>query len=124
MARIQVEAASSPTTVRSTGPRPTMTRSGSLETRIDPPHVPARPDHVEPPAAEPEAAAVLEAATDLVPADPPAAEGPSILLEQMSAQARDLAAHLQERQRLIDQREADLNARLAQMDQEVRKARL
>lgn len=89
----------------------------SPATRVDTAHVRPR----EAAAAEPVPAA--EVAN--VAAQSPNAEATALAtIRQVRAQATQLAAHLQRKQATVDHREAELNARLAAMEKEIRGARL
>jgi hypothetical protein len=69
---------------------------------------------IRPPAAEPIAAAVGQ----------PAEAAVATTIKQVRTQAAQLATHLQRQQAAVDHREAELNARLASMESEIRAARL
>lgn len=82
----------------------------------------------EPSAADvsPSEAPVSEVASveAVLPQAPLFVEAESGQLELMQAQAEELAAHLRERQRELDHREAQFHAALARCDHDARKARL
>ena len=81
-----------------------------IETRFDPAHV---------------SAAHSSKSSDSAEAHPVlAGSNSSAAGAQIQAQADQLASYLRSRQRNIDQREADLNARLAVLDSEGRRERL
>src|SRR5687768_5072448 len=73
--------------------------------------------------------AANELAANESAAEPPplasfVADFPADSSEQMQVQAVQLARHLQERRREVDHREAHLNARIAQLENELRASRL
>jgi hypothetical protein len=89
----------------------------SPATRVDNAHVrPREANAAEPlPAAEVANAAVQSPNTEATAL---------ATIRQVRAQATQLAAHLQRKQATVDHREAELNARLAAMEKEIRGARL
>jgi hypothetical protein len=86
----------------------------SPATRVDGAHL--RPHEVAP--VEPAATADVAVLTSDVEATALAT------IRQVRAQASQLASHLQRKQATVDHREAELNARLAAMEKEIRGARL
>ena len=86
---------------------------GGTGTRVDPAHLPAHEEHPRPQAAE--------------AADAPLSESPSPASntpEQIRLQAAQLGALLEKQRSSVDHREAELNARHAAMENQVRAARL
>lgn len=86
-----------------------LSTSKGQEIRIDGAHPLGMPAESAVPPTEPEPVAVTAAASES---------------EQLYSQATQLAAHLKSRQENLDRRESQLNARLAQIDQGARAARL
>ncbi|MBX9792100.1 MAG: hypothetical protein K2Y37_24515 [Pirellulales bacterium] len=93
-----------------------VTRRRSLSTRVDPPH------ELWTRAASPSQLDGKSAATTIGCAD--VLDDPASLREQLRCQARQLANYFGTRQQQLDHREAELNARLAELDNEERRARL
>ena len=81
----------------------------SATQRVDPPH-------------GPDVSVTEELAPEQMPAAPRVADEPAA--EQIRCQADQLAAHLRDRQKELDQREAALNSRIAKFESEARAARL
>jgi len=95
------------------------------ETRIDPPHLvhTARDADIAPdPAGRLPAGSTATAAADVRLATP--AGTAAQFVQQVQTQAAQLAERLQLQQKELDQREAELNARLAAVENQVRSARL
>ncbi len=92
--------------------------NGTQQSRIDPPHEPATPP--APTAAEPAGEPAAAAPADEVQAPSPA----EAANERIQVHADQLAARLRGRQRELDHRESQINARLAALDRDMRAARL
>ncbi len=100
-------------------------RVAPLGTRVDTAHVSAV--EVLPPVVPAEAPLASEAgyASESRLSSPARGElSVAVTIQQMRQQAAQLAAHLQRQQSSVDHREAELNARLAAMENQVRGARL
>lgn len=93
-------------------------RQRAAAVRVDPAHVTAS----QPAAAEPNASG----SAALEPASPVSAveAATAITVQQVRSQAAQLAGHLQRQQAIVDHREAELNSRLAAMENQIRSARL
>ncbi|HZZ73777.1 MAG TPA: hypothetical protein VFE24_16110 [Pirellulales bacterium] len=135
MARSEVEAQAKSAAEQSfggiaaEGANPTGKRS---EIRVDAAHALATESAQAERAAQPESAArdssKMEPGASDRPVAPPRTaeddEAPVRLIQHVRRQAEQLAQHLRSQQRELDQREAFLNAREAQIEQQMRSARL
>ena len=100
-------------------------RLRSLETRVDPPHELRTASSPLP--SESTSSAGLPPtfpAGATSPADTTDLDHPQALRQQLRCQSRQLASHFAARQQRLDQREAELHVRLAELETEERQARL
>ena len=109
-------------------------------TRIDLPHEPPQRDHSsenitareEPTGTTADDAQFADLSNQLLEVEEPTAamvaavtgENPEIRREQLQLQVAQLAGHLRQRLREVDRREATLNARVAQLESDLRASRL
>jgi hypothetical protein len=129
-----------PGSLRETGPRRPVEPTGDAlltTTRIDPPHVvagaasasqedetPVALSTLASAAAAPRAAAVWAPATQPPAWQFSALPADGLALEQVHSQAAQIAAQLSKQQTALDHREAEINARAAAVESQVRTARL
>ncbi len=109
---------------------PQNSATSSASTRVDAPHV-ARdagsPQAAERSSSESESVDEVSVSGDVAAAGNDSAEetsGAVQIVQQVRAQAAQLAAHLRRQQAAIDHRESELNARVGAMDAQFRSARL
>ena len=97
-------------------------RAAPAATRIDAAHVMA--GQSPPPATEPVAEETTADTTEPTSSVPAFDLSATNAIQQIRSQATQLASHLQRQQASVDHREAELNARLAAMENQIRGARL